>query len=364
MSGRELFRPPFCPNEACAFHTQTDGWRRVRDGFFDRLADPHRIQRFRCRACRRRFSEQSFSTTYWLRRPELLEPVFRGLLACSCLRQLGHSHNASPQTILGLANRIGRHCLLFHELTRPRVPVGESLALDGFQSFEYSQYHPTYYHVLVGRRSHYFYGFTDSELRRSGRMTRAQRRRREELERLHGKPDPRSIEKEVATALAIVCPERQALELHSDEHADYPRALKRLPHLSITHRTTSSRAARTSANPLFAINLLDLLIRHGGAAHKRETIAFAKRRQMAIWRMWQLLVWRNWMKWVSERRHVDTPAMRLGLATRKLGYHDVMRERLFESRIGLPARWKDYYYGRVKTRMMPRGREHRRKYAI
>ena len=363
MSSPEIRRPPFCPNRDCAFHRQTAGWRWVRDGFFERDASPRRIQRFRCRHCRRRFSEQSFRTTYWLRRPELLEPIFHGLLACSCLRQLGRSLDVSPQTILTHANRIGRHCLLFHEQTRPRGPVGEPLALDGFQSFEYSQYHPTYYHVLVGQGSHYFYGFTDSELRRSGRMTKGQRRRRSEIERLHGKPDPRSIELEVATLLTTVCPEPQALELHSDEHTDYPRALRRLPHLNITHRTTSSRAARTPANPLFSINLLDLLIRHGGAAHKRETIAFAKRRQMAIWRMWQLLVWRNSMKWVSERRRRDTPAMRMGLATRKLGYADVMGRRLFVERVGLPERWADHYWGRVRTRMMPRGREHRLKYA-
>src|SRR6476661_5367945 len=125
-------KPPFCPNPRCAFHTTPVGWHFVHDGFFERLAAPIRIQRFRCCHCRRRFSEQSFRTTYWLRRPELLEPVFHGLLACGCLRQLGRSLDASPQTILTLANRIGRHCLLFHEQTRPRGPVGEPLALDGF----------------------------------------------------------------------------------------------------------------------------------------------------------------------------------------------------------------------------------------
>jgi transposase-like protein len=356
-------RPPFCPNEDCAFHTPTVGWRWVRAGHYTRMAFPHRVQRFRCRHCRRYFGEQTFRTTYWLKRPDLLEPAFHGLLACSCLRQLGRSLGASPQVILNLANRVGRHCQLFHEHTRPKDGVAEPLVLDGFQSFEYSQFHPTYYHVLVGQRSHYVYGFTDSELRRSGRMTKSQKKTREKIEIAHGRPDPRSIEDEVVAALSIVCPKPQALELHSDEHADYPRALKRLSHLEITHCTTSSRAARVPTNPLFAVNLLDLLIRHSGAAHKRETIAFAKRRQMAIWRKWQLVVWRNWMKWFSERTHIDTPAMRMGLTTRRLSYRRLMRRRLFPKHAGLPPRWADYYYGRIKTRMMPRGREHRRRYA-
>jgi hypothetical protein len=336
----------------------------VRDGFYSRDAAPTRIQRFRCRRCRRRFSDQTFRTTYWLKRPQLLGAVLRGLVSCACLRQLARALDASPQTILLHANRLGRHCQLFHELNRPRGPVAEPLALDGFQSFEFSQFHPTWYHVVAGRESHFFYGFTDSELRRSGRMTRSQKQTRARLEQRHGKPSPRSIERETAAVVDIVCAQAQSVELHTDEHADYPRALQRLGPLAVRHITISSRAARTPDNPLFAINLLDLLIRHGGADHKRETIAFAKRRQMAAWRLWVMLVWRNYMKWVSERRHRDTPAMRLGILKRRLRPRDLLQGRLFVTRVGLPERWQTYYWGRTVTRLMPHGREHRLRFAF
>jgi transposase-like protein len=360
MSSR---RPPFCPNPACAFHSDSTGWRWVRDGFYSREATPCRIQRFRCRGCRRRFSEQTFRTSYWLRRPALLIPVLHGLLSCSALRQIARALEASPQTILLHANRLGRHCLLFHQLHRPRGPLAESLALDGFESFEHSQFHPTRYHVVAGRTSHFFYGFTDSELRRSGRMTRTQKRRRAELEARLGRPDPRSSEQEVAAVLELVCPDPQPITLHTDEHPDYPLALRRLRHLQVTHRTIRSRAARTPSNPLFAINLLDLLIRHSGANHKRETIAFAKRRQMAIGRLWLMLVWRNYLKWVSERRRRSTPAMRLGLFPRRLRAAELLARRLFVSRVGLPPRWQSYYWGKTPTRACPNGRDHRLRYA-
>ena len=355
--------PPFCPNPSCPCHLSPTGWRVVRDGFYPRQSTPTRIQRYRCRHCRRRFSEQTFRSTYWLKRPQLLLLVLQGLVSCAALRQLARALEASPQTILLHANRLGRHCQLFHEQHRPKGPLSEPIALDGFQSFEYSQYHPTWYHVVAGRRSHFFYGFTDSELRRSGSMTRAQKRRRAQLEATYGRPDPRSIELETAAVLGLVCPGAQAIELHTDEHADYPRALKRLRHLSVSHRTISSRAARTARNPLFAINLLDLLIRHSGANHKRETIAFAKRRQMASGRLWVMLVWRNYLKWVSERRRRTTPAMRLGLLTRRMRANELLRARLFVTQIGLPERWQTYYWGRTVTRMIPGGREHRLRYA-
>jgi transposase-like protein len=355
--------PPFCPNPGCPFHRQREGWRFVRDGFHARQAAPHRVQRYRCRHCRRRFSDQTFSTTYWLKRPELLVPLMHALLSCTALRQFARAHRASPQTALALAARLGRHCLLFHELHRPRGPLREPLALDSFQSFEHSQYSPTYYHVAVGAHSHYFYGFTDSELRRSGRMTAAQKRTRARREAALGRPDPRSVEHEVAALLGLLAPEPQALLLHTDEHSDYPRALRRLKHLHVEHRTISSRAARTTRNPLFPVNLLDLLIRHSGANHKRETIAFSKRRQGAIERLLVLLVWRNHMKWFSERKGGGTPAMRLGLARSRLTAAQVLGKRLFVTRVGLPERWRRYYWRQVPTRAIRHCRTHDLRYA-
>jgi len=364
MSRSPAPSPPFCPNPTCSYHRGfTIGWRWIRAGFFSRLAEPHRIQRFHCGHCRRHFSEQTFSTTYWLKRPDLLEPLFHQLVACSGFRQIARQHRVSPQTILSHSARLGRHCLLFHELHRPKGPIAEPLALDGFESFEFSQFHPTRYHVVVGKRSHYFYGFTDSELRRSGRMTRAQRRKRAELEARLGRPDPGSSEKEVATLLRIIAPAPQSIELHSDEHADYPRAIRRLPHLRVTHRTISSRASRTPMNPLWPINLLDLLIRHSGANHKRETIAQSKRRQSAAERLFVFQVWRNHHKWFSELRRDETPAMRLGIESRRRSVAGILKARLFPTRIALPERWSDYYWRRIRSREYPRNRGHRLRYA-
>src|SRR6185436_16543123 len=150
---------------------------------------------------------------------------------------------------------------------------------------------------------------------------------------------------------------------HSDEHTDYPRALRRLPHLQVEHRTISSRAARTTRNPLFPVNLLDLLIRHSGANHKRETIAFSKRRQSAIDRLWILAAWRNYMKAFSERARGDTPAMRLGLLARPLRARELLAERRFPGRIPLPPCWQPHYWRAVPTRALPRVAAHNLSYA-
>ena len=356
------FAPPFCPRSSCPYHRCPAGWRFKRIGFYSRLCPPRCIQRYLCLHCRRSFSTQTFSTTYWLRRPGLLKPLFFRLLACSGFRQIARELRAAHSTLVHLAARLGRHCLLFQRLHQP--PVDETVALDGFESFEWSQYFPCHFHVLVGCDSHFFYGFTDSPLRRKGSMTARQRVRREQLELQLGRPDPGSIRHEVAALLRLCGCSRGAVELHTDDHPAYPRAFRALPDLTIHHHVTSSLERRTTRNPLFPVNLLDLLIRHNSANHKRETIAFSKRRQGAIERLALLQVWRNFIKTFSEQHGGGTPAQRLGLFDRALTVKEILERRLFPSRIALPEGWARYYRRQVITPALGRHRLHTLSYGF
>jgi transposase-like protein len=358
------FEPPFCPNLHCDFHRESTGWRFKRIGFYSRRAAPQRIQRFLCLHCRRSFSSQTFHTTYWLRRPDLLAAIFWRVLGCSGYRQIAREFGVSPTTVLRQVARLGRHCWLVQEQHRPPSPLAEPLVLDGFESFEYSQYWPLHLNTAVGAHSHFLYAFTDAELRRKGRMTPAQRQRRAELEARHGRPDPKSLEREVAELVRLVVREPGSVEIRSDEHPAYPRAFRRLEGIEVTHQRTSSTRPRTPQNPLFPANLLDLLIRHNGSNHKRETIAFSKRRQSAAERLALLQVWRNFMKPLSERRRDATPAQRLGITRRRWGIAELLARRRFPSRVGLPARIGSYYRREIQTRQLPVNCTHTLRYAF
>ena len=353
-------RPPFCPNADCDLHRNSRGWRFKKKGFYLREVSPRRIQRYLCQHCGRNFSSQTFHTTYWLRRPDLFRHLFYRLLGCSALRQIAPEFEVSHQTVLRQADRLGRHCLLFHEQRRPRAPE-EVLVLDGFRSFESGQYWPFDLNLLVGS-SHYVYGFNDAELRRSGSMRPAQRRKRAELERRFGRPDSQATRKSVQELVARVVPAARPQELWSDEHQAYPLALRRLRNREIAHRTISSKASRTAHNPLFPVNLADLLLRHTGANHKRETIAFSKRRQGALYRVAIWLVWRNYIKSRSERRRDETPAQALGLCSRQ-SVNSVLGQRLFPSRVSLGGWLRDCYERRIPTRRIPSARSHTLSYA-
>ena len=355
--------PPFCPNPQCDSRNNSRPWRFKKKGFFLRDSKPRRVQRYRCHHCGRNFSSQTFSTTYWLQRGELLEPLFLRLLACSALRQIAREMGVSHSTLQRLTERLGRHCLLFHERLRPREAPQEPLVLDGFRSFEHSQYWPLDVNLLIGV-SHYVYGFNAAELRRSGSMRPAQRRKRALLEKKYGRPDPLATRKQVEELLRRIVPPGGQAILRSDQHPAYPQAMKRLRDRTFRHETTSSKASRTTQTPLFPVNLADLLLRHCSANHKRETIAFSKRRQGALYRLAIWVVWRNYIKSRSENRRDAPPAKMLGLIKAALSVKVVLKERLFPDRERLGEWVSKCYFGGIATRAIPRGRIHRAQYAV
>lgn len=344
------FTPPHCPRPACDFHRDARGWRYRRYGFYVRRAAPRRIQRYRCSHCQRTFSSQTFALDYWLRRPRLLRPVYEGLVACSAYRQMARAQRCSPSTVQTHATRLGRQLLLWLAEHRPRAPVREPVVVDGFESFEHSQYYPCHVQLAVGAESHFLYAFTDAELRRKGRMTAFQKRRRAELEARFGRPDPDAIAHSMAELIRAVALPGASLEIRSDEHPAYLRAFGRLRGLALRHAVTPSTRRRTARNPLFAVNRLDLLLRHSGANHKRETIAFSKRRQSLMERVAVFAVWVNFQKSRSEKRRDATPAQALGLVRRRIATRELLTRRRFPDRVVLPPRWRAYYERRIPTR--------------
>jgi hypothetical protein len=278
-------------------------------------------------------------------------------------RQIARALGCSHSTVSHQIARLARHCMLFHSRELSRIRPPRSIAIDGFETFEWSQYFPFHHNVAVDVDSGYFLLHTDSPLRRKGRMTPQQKARRAELEANLGRPDPRAVEWGVRQLLEAATVRTSAITVRSDDHRAYPRAMASLQ-CAITHHVTSSKERRDAHNPLWEVNLLDLLIRHSTAAHKRETIAFSKRRQASIEKLSIFQVWRNTIKKRREKGRRVTSAMLMGVRTRPLRVRDVLARRLFFEHVAMPQRWQDYYCRRVQTRALPVNRTHELAYAF
>ena len=295
-----------------------------------------------------------------MRRRDLLPKVASLVCEGAGLRQIARVLGTTHPTVARMVARLGRHCLLFHTHTLGDHRIPHPLVVDGFETFEYSQFFPFHINLAVGSHSWFIYHFTDSPLRRKGTMTPFQKNRRAELEAAYGRPDPKAVEQgmiELLTPLLDridLSPKGPPFELHSDDHPAYRRALRRMrrehPELRfLRHVVTSSKVRRTKSNPLFPVNLAELLIRHGNANHRRETIAFSKRRQAALERMGVFTVWRNYIKYQTENGPRHTAAMVAGVIDRVLNWTAILRRRLFPARIALPPPWRRIYAREVST---------------
>ena len=355
--------PPHCPNPDCRFHRRGGPrWRYKRKGWYRRLARPQRIRRFTCLHCGRNFSSQTFSTTYWQRMPQLAAEIFLLVVGGMANRQIARAMKISPTTVQRQISRLGRHCMLFHAKQMQGHRAGPIVVVDGFETFEFSQYLPFHHNVAVEADTGFFLFHTDSPLRRKGRMTAYQKNRREELETALGRPDPKAVRRGMQELFEVVTAGRRHITIHSDDHPAYPPALPR-DRCRIRHLITPGREHRDTRNSLWEVNLLDLLIRHSTAAHRRETIAWVKRRQASAEKLTILQVWRNNLKRRWEKGPPITSAMLKGVADRMLTVRDVLKRRLFRTRAALPPAWSRYYDRAVETVALEINSKHALKYA-
>ena len=357
------WRPPHCPNPNCRYFTPSGNpWPCKRKGFYTREAAPKRIQRFTCCQCGRHFSSQTFSVTYWQKRPRLMESMFLMVVGCMGNRQIARALGCAPSTVTHQISRLGRHCLLLQARELERIHSLGEIVIDGFESFEYSQYHPFHHHLAVEVESGYLLFHTDSPLRRKGRMTAYQQKRRVEIEAALGTPPPDAVRTGIRELLEPLAAKGDTLSIRSDDHRAYPRAMREVG-CRITHTVTSSKERRDERNPLWEVNLADMMIRHSTAAHKRETIAWAKRRQASAEKLAIFQVWRNYVKRRWENGPAESSAMLKGLVSRLLKSRDILAGRLFRGHTTLPECWSRYYDRTVATPALGVNRLHTLTYA-
>lgn len=369
----EQFVPEHCPWVECLDHHPGPGrrFRFHRHGVFLRQCDGRVVPRFRCLSCGRTFSLQTFSCSYYLKRPELSVPVAAGLNAGSALRQLARSLGCAHSTIARRAARLGRHALLLSGLALEHVELREPAVFDHFETFEFSQDFPVGIGTAVGQQSWFWYDLQAAPHRRSGRITPAQRKRLSSRKDSRPRGTFRRSLGHTLDLLAALAPARRTIGLVTDEHPAYHRAVeahsqrKRFEHSRYRNPprgpkgSPRNREAVRRDRAMFAVDLLHAILRHTCAHYRRETIAFGRRINALMERAFLTMVWRNFVKKRSERKpRQHTPAMHLGLTETQWNWERVLARRLFPSRVRVPSPWLVVYRRDWTTPVVGRNERH------
>lgn len=350
----ESFTPPYCPRPSCPWHLPGRFHKFKPYGFRRIQRYPYVNRRFQCANCGKVFSSSFFSLSYRDRTTDNYAAIYQYRRGSVSKREIAANLGVSLDTVLRRMKKISRQQLLRLARDVSKVSLTESIAYDGIENFSFSQYDPNNVNHAVGRESLFVYDFNFSPINRKGRMSRRQMARKAYLESIYGKYPSMIIEEDslrVFQRLQAKAPKR--LELHSDNHYLYRRALARMrgPN-QINHIITPAKVARNYRNRLFAINHCDLLCRHRLSDFRRETIAFAKTCQAMMESFIFLAVDKNYCRpKFSKRQKIDknanreSPAMHLGLTTKILNFTDFFKTRITRGQVELNADWRSFFEG-------------------
>ena len=328
------FEPEYCPYDDCVHHRRAPfPWRRR--GFFRRNVDGRRVQRFECLGCQRRFSTQTFRLDYRLKKLHLTGRVFEHLVAKTTLRQIGRSLETTRKTVERRLALLGDHCARFHaeRLRRARARGGfqGDWSLDELETYEADRkLKPVTVPVLIDRRTGFVVHTECAPLAPRGSRTPSEEERLKRIQASEGRRRSGSTRaiKRTFGVLAKNVVSTGVVQVTTDEKKSYGTCLRQLFGERLEHITVSSRRKRDTRNPLFRINHTLAMLRDGISRLVRQTWAASKDLTKLHVHLWVWNCYRNYVRPMTNaeaRKGGKTPAMAMGLATRRWRPIDLLR---------------------------------------
>lgn len=320
-----MFVPPFCPYSACLFHDRPLPRFYLKLGFYQPRCRSHPIPRFRCRACRRSFSRQTFRADYRQKKPYLNAPFLHLMVSCVGLRQAARCLRVTRRTVERRFGWLAGHAVRYHSNRLRGALICGPFQLDEMESFEGNRFQPVTVPVLIHRRTFFLVATGVGPLRRKGRLTEHQRLQRARHEAVHGRRPSRSskaVRRVLRTLLPLV-PPGSPVVLDSDRKSLYGLLGRELFGHRFRWRAHSAEARRDRANPLFPINHTNARLRHFLARLRRRTWCVSKRRKALQGHLDIAALWVNYCRGITNRTGV-TPAQALGIVPRACRAEEVL----------------------------------------
>jgi len=259
----------------------------------------------------------TFRFSYRQKKPLVDAPLMGLLCNGVSLRAAARLLVINRKTVFRKLSRIARHSRRLHQARLGSHQISGTFQLDELETFETNRFRPVTVPVLIEKRSYFLVATSTAPLRRKGRMTAAQIRRRAQIERLEG---PRRSGSNFAVARCLAALARHAtlpVVLESDRKPSYGLLARRLLRGQLLHLTHDSRTRRDRANPLFAINHTNAMLRYCLARLRRRTWCVTRLRAWLQLALDLFAAWFNYCRGITIKTCVS-PAQALGLASRKL----------------------------------------------
>lgn len=367
-----MYHPPFCPNPQCINHRYSPKKNKyywfAKDGFYSTKIFG-KIQRYKCKKCKIRFSEQTFSLDYYAKKKLCYQNMVKELVSTSNLSDMSRRFGVSPNTVINKIHRLSHQALGVNSELRKYISIHEPFVADGFEGVAVNFYYPNNINILVGKKSLFFYEFNYTTIKRVGKFTEHQKALREYYESIW-KADTKGVQYsfndliEGLTQFYFVNNDRFPLILITDKKLEYNRALKSnfffrtLSEAQLLHHfTISSKEPRTLDNPLFPVNYMDRQFRKDIAEHVHKSICFGKNVNNQMERLQIYQLYHNYMKKnrVREKEficHADIAGIPASL--RKKYLKKFFSQRIFYSHLSLNKTEDDCWFRKYDTPLKER----------
>ena len=322
-----MFRPPRCPYRACSKHLEPTSDAFLRHGHYQPKCRPHPVPRFRCRACHRTFSRQTFRVDYRDHRPDLNARLFHSIASGLGLRQSSRNLRLSLRCTELKFRKIARHLRRLNLNLRAELPSGSSFQLDEFETFEGRRNtRPLSIPMLIEKQSHFIVWAESATIRPRGTMTKARKAAMAEDEKRFGRRrdgSRRSLRRTLERGAELVS-SRKAVLFETDQKTSYVGLAKEVFGSNrLVHGRTSSRLPRTVANPLFAINHTEAMARDLMGRLRRESWLVSKARRYLDLGLQVFMAYRNLVRRRFNQDEFSSAEM-LGFAPRRLTETEVL----------------------------------------
>ena len=210
--------PYHCPNSQCLSHKTSS--QIVRDGSFFRPSDGRKIQRYRCKLCKRRFSSATFEAAYRQNKRRVNFPL-RGLLCSNVsIRRAAILLNIDKKTVSRKLKFLGAVAKNKFEIYVSNLKKVEHIQFDDLHAIEHTKCKPLSVTMAVEVHSRKILGLEVSSMPATGHLAKIARKKygyRPD----HRKKNMEKLFKRLQKLLKSDC------VIHSDEHPFYEKRVRK-----------------------------------------------------------------------------------------------------------------------------------------
>ena len=252
----------------------------IRNGYFKRRRDGKTVQRFRCKICKKEFSDATFQARYRQRLRHLNGVIEKEFISGSSIRRMAKTLGINPKTVSHRLEYLAKRARASQARRLKKLKNIQEVQFDDMESFEHTKLKPVSITIAVVKKKRIILGAEVSQMPAKGLIAKRSRKkygRRKD----HRKKARDSLFEKIKPSVS------EFAQFESDQQPHYPESVQHhFP--GAIHKTFKGRRACVTGqgelkaggfDPLFSLNHTCAMLRYAISRLVRRTWVTTKKIQ-------------------------------------------------------------------------------------